>query len=56
MRREAALMPWLAPQLPLAVPVPRVVADDPLTVRHDLIVGDACPGPLPRRGRPWGPS
>ena len=56
MRREAALMPWLAPQLPLAVPVPRVIADDPLTVRHDLVVGEACPGTSAAQGQPWGPS
>ena len=50
MLREAALMPWLAPQLPLTVPVPRVIADDPLTVRHDLVVGEACPGTSAAQG------
>jgi aminoglycoside phosphotransferase (APT) family kinase protein len=49
-RREAALMPWLAPLLPLPVPVPRVVSEDPLTVRHTLIVGEACLGSLASHG------
>ena len=47
-------MPWLAPRLPLAVPVPRVVSEEPLTVRHALIPGDACPGSSPAQGRAMG--
>jgi aminoglycoside phosphotransferase (APT) family kinase protein len=34
---EAALLPWLAPQLPLPVPVPEPTADG---VRHKLLVGE----------------
>lgn len=49
-RREVALMPWLAPQLPLPVPVPRVLSERPLTVRHELIVGEVCPGRSPAQG------
>jgi aminoglycoside phosphotransferase (APT) family kinase protein len=36
---EARLLPWLAPQLPLPVPLPQVVQDEPLRVRHRLIPG-----------------
>ena len=50
-RREAAVMPWLAPQLPLPVATPHLVSEDPLTVRHELIVGEACPGTSPRHGQ-----
>lgn len=53
-RREVALMPWLAPLLPLPVPVPRIVSEDPLTVRHALIVGQACPGTSAAHGRAVG--
>lgn len=47
LRREAALLPWLAPQVPLAVPHPVVVSEDPLRLRHLLIVGDPCSGDNP---------
>jgi aminoglycoside phosphotransferase (APT) family kinase protein len=50
-RREVALMPWLAPLLPLPVPVPRIVSQEPLTVRHALIIGEACPGTSAAHGR-----
>jgi aminoglycoside phosphotransferase (APT) family kinase protein len=53
-RREVALMPWLAPLLPLPVPVPRIVSEEPLTVRHALIVGEACPGTSAAQGRAVG--
>lgn len=33
-------MPWLAPRLPLLVPVPEVVAEEPLVVRHRLVPGE----------------
>ncbi len=36
---ETRLMPWLAPTLPLQVPVPRVVQERPLVVRHRRIRG-----------------
>lgn len=44
LRRESVLLPWLAPQVPLAVPQPVVASEDPLRLRHSLIVGDPCPG------------
>jgi aminoglycoside phosphotransferase (APT) family kinase protein len=50
LRREVALMPWLAPRLPLAVPVPTIVSEEPLTVRHRLIVGDVCSGTSATQG------
>ncbi|MER7082830.1 Predicted kinase, aminoglycoside phosphotransferase (APT) family [Saccharopolyspora kobensis] len=40
LRREARLMPWLAPRLPLPVPVPEVVAEEPLVVRHLIVPGE----------------
>lgn len=39
LRREAALMPWLAPRLPLRVPEPKVVSNAPLVLRHELVPG-----------------
>lgn len=39
LRMEVAVMGWLAPQLPLAVPVPVLVQDDPLRIRHELVPG-----------------
>src|SRR5436190_983318 len=54
MRREARLMPWLAPQLPLPVAVPAIVSEHPLTARHRLIVGDACAGDNPMHGKALG--
>jgi aminoglycoside phosphotransferase (APT) family kinase protein len=50
LRREVALLPWLGPQLPLPVPVPEVVAEDPLTVRHAYLAGGPCPGTSARHG------
>jgi aminoglycoside phosphotransferase (APT) family kinase protein len=50
LRREAALLPWLAPLLPLPVPVPRIVSEDPFTVRHAYLPGGACPGTSPQHG------
>lgn len=44
LRREAALMPWLSRHLRLPVATPRIVSEEPLTLRHALIVGDPCPG------------
>jgi len=44
LRREARVLPWLAPQLPLAVPIPVVWQEDPLVVRHELVPGE--PGEL----------
>jgi aminoglycoside phosphotransferase (APT) family kinase protein len=37
---ETRLLPWLAPQLPLPVPLPQVVQEEPLRVRHRLIPGN----------------
>ncbi|MFI6598714.1 aminoglycoside phosphotransferase family protein [Nonomuraea sp. NPDC050536] len=44
---ETRLMPWLAPQLPLAVPVPVVVSHSPVVVRHAVVPGlpMSSPGP-----------
>lgn len=41
LRRETRVMPWLAPLLPLAVPVPEVIGETPLVVRHALVRGSA---------------
>jgi aminoglycoside phosphotransferase (APT) family kinase protein len=54
LRRELALLPWLAPQLPLPVPVPRLVADEPFTLRHDYLPGGPCPGTSASHGRAVG--
>jgi len=53
-RREAAVLPWLAPQLPIAVPVPRVVSEDPLVLRHAFLPGGPCPGTSAAHGRAVG--
>ncbi|WP_433520972.1 phosphotransferase [Nocardia pseudovaccinii] len=45
LRRETQLMPWLAPQLPLQVPIPWVVRETPLVVRHALVPGRAIVSP-----------
>lgn len=50
LRRESALLPWLAPLLPLPVPVPQVLSEDPFTVRHAYLPGDRCPGASPAHG------
>jgi len=38
---ETRLLPWLAPQLPLTVPIPSVVGMNPLRVRHAVVPGQA---------------
>lgn len=40
LRTETRLLPWLAPTLPLQVPVPSVVGERPLRVRHRLVRGE----------------
>jgi len=40
LRTETRLLPWLAPTLPLQVPVPSVVTDQPLRVRHRRVRGE----------------
>ncbi|MFD9964924.1 aminoglycoside phosphotransferase family protein [Amycolatopsis sp. NPDC058986] len=40
LRAEVRLMPWLAPRLPLPVPVPHVLSEAPLVVRHELVPGE----------------
>ena len=50
LRREVALLPWLAPLSAAADPRPRVVSEDPFTVRHAYLPGDACPGTSPAHG------
>lgn len=49
--RETVVMPWLAPLLPLPVPVPAVVSDDPLIVRHELVRGAELESPNAVQGR-----
>ena len=39
---ETRLLPRLAPRLGLAVPVPVVLVDEPLRVRHALVPGEPC--------------
>ncbi|MET9216457.1 MULTISPECIES: phosphotransferase [unclassified Nocardia] len=50
LRRETRLLPWLAPRLPLAVPVPAVVGESPLVVRHALVPGAAIESPTAEHG------
>jgi aminoglycoside phosphotransferase (APT) family kinase protein len=50
LRREAGLLPWLAPLVPLPVPVPEVVSEEPLTVRHAYLPGGPCPGTSAAQG------
>ncbi|MHC1561136.1 phosphotransferase [Actinomycetospora sp. C-140] len=52
--REARLLPWLAGRLPVPVPDVRVVARDPLVVRHELLVGEPLDAPDPARGAALG--
>ncbi|MEV5540033.1 phosphotransferase [Saccharopolyspora shandongensis] len=54
LRMETELMPWLAPQLPLGVPEPHVVATEPLVVRHELVVGEPLAEPTVEHGRQLG--
>jgi aminoglycoside phosphotransferase (APT) family kinase protein len=54
LRRETKLLPWLAPQLPLPVPVPTVVSEDPFTVRYAYLPGGPCPGTAAAHGRAIG--
>ena len=42
LRAEAAVLPRLAPLLPLAVPVPVVLESEPLRVRHPIVRGEPC--------------
>lgn len=37
--RETVVMPWLAPRLPLPVPVPFVSSTSPFVVRHEIVPG-----------------
>lgn len=39
LRAEAGLLAWLAPQVPLAVPLPELFSTDPLRFRHRPIMG-----------------
>jgi aminoglycoside phosphotransferase (APT) family kinase protein len=54
LRREATLLPWLAPLVPLPIPKPTVVRDSPLRLRHRLIEGDPCDGRRPAHGHAIG--
>ncbi|GAA4975878.1 phosphotransferase [Pseudonocardia tropica] len=50
LRTETRLLPWLAPRLPLPVPVPHVVGEDPLVVRHRVLPGEPLTAPTPAQG------
>lgn len=39
---ECRLLPLIAPSLPLEVPQPAVLTDEPLVVRHPLVEGEPC--------------
>jgi aminoglycoside phosphotransferase (APT) family kinase protein len=54
LRAEARLMTWLAPQLPVPVPEPTIVRDDPLRVRHRLLVGEPLEDGSPTIGTALG--
>lgn len=54
LRTETRLMPWLAPVLPLQVPVPFVVGERPLRVRHRRIRGEPLAAPDRQAGRRLG--
>ncbi|MFB7723578.1 phosphotransferase [Nocardia sp. NPDC056100] len=54
LRREARLMPWLAPRLPLPVPVPGVVSEEPLILRHRFVPGAELTEPTANHGRALG--
>ena len=53
-RREARFLPWLAPQLPLPVPVPFIASENPLVLRHAYLPGSRCAGTSPVHGRAVG--
>ncbi|MEJ8279624.1 phosphotransferase [Pseudonocardia spirodelae] len=54
LRTETRLLPWLAPRLPLPVPVPHVVGEDPLVVRHRVLPGEPVTAPGPALGAALG--
>ncbi|GAA4543939.1 phosphotransferase family protein [Amycolatopsis samaneae] len=54
LRTEVRLMPWLAPRLPLPVPVPHLVSDEPLVIRHELVPGEPLERPDAEAGRRLG--
>jgi aminoglycoside phosphotransferase (APT) family kinase protein len=53
-RRETQFLPWLAPQLPLPIPIPMIVSEEPLVLRHAYLPGARCPGTSPAHGRAVG--
>ncbi|HUQ60032.1 phosphotransferase [Lentzea sp.] len=52
--RETVIMPWLAPRLPLPVPVPEVLSSSPVVVRHRLVPGEQPPELTAAMGRQLG--
>ncbi|MGW4243993.1 phosphotransferase [Nocardia sp. NPDC004722] len=52
--RETRLLPWLAPRLPLPVPIPEMVGESPLVVRHPLIPGEPIEDYTPENGEAIG--
>jgi len=54
LRTEARLLPWLAPVLPLQVPVPFVLGEKPLRLRHRRLRGEPITAPDHASGRRLG--
>ncbi|MGH3484957.1 MAG: phosphotransferase [Nocardioidaceae bacterium] len=54
LRAEVSLLTWLAPQLPLSVPKPMIVRDEPLRVRHRVLVGEPLADGSPTIGTALG--
>jgi aminoglycoside phosphotransferase (APT) family kinase protein len=54
LRREARLLSWLAPRLPLPVPRPEIVGDEPCTARHAVLRGEPLAAPTVVHGAALG--
>ncbi len=52
--RETVVMPWLAPLLPLPVPVPFVASTSPFVVRHEIVPGAEIATLTAEQGRQLG--
>ncbi|EHR63878.1 putative aminoglycoside phosphotransferase [Saccharomonospora cyanea NA-134] len=51
LRREASLLPWLAPRLPLRIPVPELTGGAAVVSRHELVPGEPLAAFTPTNGR-----